>query len=141
MDRRELLKTAGLTALMSGITGCASPPPVAATPKPTSVGPAWPTSLQRIAFGSCIDQNKSQPIWAPILAAQPDLFIFGGDNVYASTPPWQLDSLEEAYATQAAQAGFAQLRKTIPHVAIWDDHDMGLNDGGCLLYTSDAADE
>lgn len=138
MDRREWLKTAGLragfstglTALLSGITACANPPPVAAAPKPTSVGPAWPTSLQRIAFGSCIDQNKPQPIWGPILAAQPDLFIFGGDNVYASTQPWQLDSLEKAYATQAAQAGFAQLRQTIPHVAIWDDHDMGLNDGG-----------
>ncbi len=92
--------------------------------------PAWPTQLKKIAFGSCIDQNKAQPIWQPILAEKPDLFIFGGDNVYASTQPWQLSRLEKAYATQAAQPGFAQLRRTVPQMAIWDDHDMGLNDGG-----------
>jgi alkaline phosphatase D len=30
----------------------------------------------------------------------------------------------------AANAGFAQLCATVPHLAIWDDHDYGLNDGG-----------
>jgi alkaline phosphatase D len=89
-----------------------------------------PQKIQRIAFGSCIDQNKPQPIWRAILASKPDLFIFGGDNVYASRPPWHLDQLQKAYATQAAQEGFAQLRREVPHMAIWDDHDMGQNDGG-----------
>jgi alkaline phosphatase D len=136
MDRRQWLITAGISTVASSVVGCAnavnasafgsaSNHPVAATP-----ALAWPSDVQRIAFGSCIDQNKTQPIWRPILAAKPDLFIFGGDNVYASQQPWQLSTLEKAYATQAAQADFAQLRQSIPHVAIWDDHDMGLNDGG-----------
>jgi alkaline phosphatase D len=42
------------------------------------------TPLQRIAFGSCNDQNKPQPIWSAVLESRPDLFLFAGDNVYAS---------------------------------------------------------
>ncbi|MGA8513241.1 MAG: alkaline phosphatase D family protein [Burkholderiaceae bacterium] len=89
-----------------------------------------PSGKLRIAFGSCIDQNKPQPIWDTILAAKPDLFIFGGDNVYASDPPYSLDKLEKAYAMLAANPGFAKLRQTVPHIAIWDDHDYGKNDAG-----------
>ena len=38
--------------------------------------------LTRIAFGSCADEEKPQPIWKAILAYQPELFLFTGDNVY-----------------------------------------------------------
>jgi len=86
--------------------------------------------LQRIAYGSCIDQARDQPMWSPVLAYGPDLFIFGGDNVYASGKPWSLQKLNAAYAQLASHAGFRQLRETVPHLAIWDDHDYGLNDGG-----------
>jgi alkaline phosphatase D len=75
--------------------------------------PALPTLVQKIIFGSCIDQRRPQPIWQSILAAKPDLFIFGGDNVYSSSQPWQLQSLESAYAVQAAQPGFAADRKSV----------------------------
>jgi alkaline phosphatase D len=89
-----------------------------------------PQALRKIAFGSCIDQERPQPVWDAILADRPDLFVFGGDNVYASSQPWQLANLQRAYAKLASDAGFARLRQTVPHLAIWDDHDMGLNDGG-----------
>ena len=128
MDRRQLLQTSVYGALLSGLGACANTPSLSA--QVSDKIPSWPADIQKIAFGSCIDQNKSQPIWQAILANQPDLFIFGGDNVYASSQPWQLSNLEKAYATQAAQTGFAQLRSSVAHVAIWDDHDMGLNDGG-----------
>jgi alkaline phosphatase D len=129
MDRRQWLKAASFSALFSGAVGCAESVSLKQSVASAAL-PDWPKQIQRIAFGSCLDQNKAQPIWAPILASKPDLFIFGGDNVYASRQPWLLANLESAYATQAAQAGFAKLRQEIPHVAIWDDHDMGLNDGG-----------
>jgi alkaline phosphatase D len=87
-------------------------------------------TLNRLAFGSCIDQTKPQPIWSAINASKPDLFIFGGDNVYASEQPWRLEKLQSAYAQLAQNAGFAQLRSTTPLQVIWDDHDYGLNDGG-----------
>lgn len=130
MDRRNLIKLAGMSALISGLNGCAENLLLPTSSETRSSLPAFPKNLQRIAFGSCIDQNKVQPIWHSILSAKPDLFIFGGDNVYASSQPWLLSNLQKAYATQAAQPGFAQLRLEIPHLAIWDDHDMGLNDGG-----------
>ena len=130
MRRRQLfvagagatgLTLAGCTQLPSGVSGLDIPHRV----------PALPTgALRRIAFGSCIDQNRPQPIWGPILAQRPDLFLFGGDNVYASTPPWSRARLEQAYARLAANPGFSRLRSTIPHLATWDDHDYGLNDGG-----------
>jgi len=86
--------------------------------------------LRRIAFTSCADQNRPQPLWDTVLADKPDLLVFGGDNVYASEQPWSLHRLEKAYATQAAIDGFRRLREAVPHLAIWDDHDYGPNDGG-----------
>ncbi len=99
-----------------------------AVPGPGQGAPTAP--LRRIGFGSCIDQTKPQPIWDTVLADAPGLFIFGGDNVYASEQPWSLERLEQAYALEAAVPGFDRLRRTVPHLAIWDDHDYGLNDGG-----------
>lgn len=137
MDRRQLLQTTLYSTLLSGLGACASNNKALVETSGTT--PAWPTHIQKIAFGSCINQNKEQPIWQAVLANRPDLFIFGGDTVYADSQPWQLANLEQAYATQAAQPGFAQLRKTIPHMAIWDDNDMGLNDGGAEFQHKEAS--
>jgi alkaline phosphatase D len=54
----------------------------AATLVPASVAAQGRPPLSRIAFGSCADQVKPQPIWDAILTYQPELFIFAGDNVY-----------------------------------------------------------
>ena len=139
MDRRQLLKISAYGSLLAGLGACAQVNSVNALEKSNGL-PAWPSEVQKIVFGSCIDQNKPQPIWQSILAAKPDLFIFGGDNVYASNHPWQLQNLKDAYARQAAQPGFAALRQGVPHVAIWDDNDMGLkNDGGVEFPHKQAA--
>lgn len=129
MDRRQLLKASALSTMLASLGVCAQGRSIHAADHAEGL-PAWPTQIQKVSFGSCIDQKKPQPIWQSILAAKPDLFIFGGDNVYASSQPWQLQNLENAYAAQAAQPGFAALRAAIPHLAVWDDHDFGLNDGG-----------
>ena len=84
--------------------------------------------LTRIAFGSCADQNKPQPIWATILRSKPDLFLFLGDNIYADTE--DMEVMRAKYARQAAIPGFRKLRQTVPVLATWDDHDYGINDGG-----------
>ena len=132
IKRRRLLSFAAGAAGLQ-VLGCANP---------SAHGPATVTlpnvlgatgnekPLARIAFGSCIDQTKPQPLWAPILASQPDLFILGGDNVYASKQPFDIANTHLAYATLAANEGFAQLRAAVPMFATWDDHDYGLNDGG-----------
>ena len=86
------------------------------------------TPISRIAFGSCLGQDLPQPIWKPVLAAKPDIFVFLGDNVYSDTDDEK--RLRAAYAKLAAQPGFQQLRKATTILATWDDHDYGTNDSG-----------
>lgn len=84
--------------------------------------------ITRIALGSCADQKKKQPIWDAIVAGNPDLFVFLGDNVYADTE--DMDEMRASYAMLAAIPGYQKLLETCPVLAVWDDHDYGVNDGG-----------
>lgn len=91
------------------------------------------TTLTRIAFGSCNHQNAPQHMWAQIAAANPQLFLMIGDNVYGDTG-WDadagLESLRSSYALQASHPEFKGFRAKFPMMATWDDHDFGLNDAG-----------
>jgi alkaline phosphatase D len=102
-------------------------------------GAAAPAARVRVGLASCADQDKPQPIWDAVLAEPPDFFIFGGDNVYASTPPFSAARLREAYDALAAKPSFERLRAGVPHLAVWDDHDYGLNDGGAEFAHKRAA--
>jgi alkaline phosphatase D len=62
------------------------------------------------------------------LAAKPDVFLFLGDNVYASDPARR--DVRAQYRKLAGVPGFQRLRETVPLLAVWDDHDFGVNDGG-----------
>ncbi|WP_285711901.1 alkaline phosphatase D family protein [Erythrobacter oryzae] len=90
-------------------------------------------TLTRIAVGSCNHQSAAQHMWAQIAAANPQLFLMIGDNVYGDAG-WDgdagLDSLRRAYALQASHPEFAGFRSKVPMMATWDDHDFGLNDAG-----------
>jgi len=102
----------------------------AAALAPASAGAQGRAPLSRIAFGSCADQVKPQPIWDAILAYQPELFIFAGDNVYGDFHTEDATHLKRAYAMAERIPGYSKLRNTVPHLAVWDDHDYGINDGG-----------
>ena len=84
--------------------------------------------LSRIAFGSCANEHRPQPIWESINELKPQLFIFTGDNVYADTA--DPEKLKASYDGLAGITGFAKLRETTPIIATWDDHDYGKNDVG-----------
>ena len=86
--------------------------------------------LTRIAFGSCAEQRRPQPIWDAVLAYQPDLFIFAGDNVYGDFNTADAAGSGRPMTLPAQIAGYARLRDKVPHLAVWDDHDYGRNDGG-----------
>jgi alkaline phosphatase D len=107
-----------------------APAEVASAP-PSRVEPSAVRPLTRIAVGSCADQKLAEPIWNAVLGARPDLFIFMGDNVYGdvSGKDPALPELSEAYRKLAEVPGFIRLRKETPILAIWDDHDYGVNDG------------
>ena len=81
-----------------------------------------------IGFGSCIDQNYSQPIWTSIKDKNVDTFMFLGDNVYGDHPSGKLDKLKESYSSQSHKLPKWLKNKKV--VSIWDDHDYGINDGG-----------
>jgi alkaline phosphatase D len=114
MRRRELVVA---SAALAALGGCATP----------SIGSE---PLRRIGFDSCFNQdNPQQGILGAIAADRPDLFIFGGDNVYCKMP-YSLANLRAAYAAGARSAALERLRASVPHMAIWDDNDYGANDGG-----------
>jgi len=95
--------------------------------------------LSRIAFGSCANEHRPQPIWKAINDAKPQLFIFTGDNVYVdSADPAKL---EESYKLLAAVPEFSELRENTPILATWDDHDYGKNDVGAEWEGKEAAKE
>ncbi|MBL8816076.1 MAG: alkaline phosphatase family protein [Planctomyces sp.] len=84
--------------------------------------------LSRISFGSCAKQDQPQPIWDAVVAAQPEMFLFLGDNIYGDTH--DMSVLKAKYELLGQQPGFQRLRATCPVFATWDDHDFGGNDAG-----------
>lgn len=99
--------------------------------------PAGSLPITRVAFGSCAHQDAPQPIWDAVRAYKPDIFLFGGDNVYgnqkAGKPVAAEDipaTVSEAYAKMMTIPGFKALRETTPILATWDDNDYGLPDSG-----------
>ena len=100
---------------------------------PPNAALAADATLTRVAFGSCNHQSRSQHMWAQIAAANPQLFLLIGDNVYGDTD-WEgdagLGTLRAAYARQAAHPEFVAFRAAVPMLTTWDDHDYGLNDAG-----------
>jgi alkaline phosphatase D len=81
-----------------------------------------------VAFGSCVrvERHPLQPVWSALQARNPNLMLWLGDNVYADT--LDADILAECYQRQRALPEMQQFIRTVPQLAIWDDHDFGLND-------------
>ena len=90
--------------------------------------PADSSVPSRIAFGSCIHQDREHPILDPVIQAEPELFVFLGDNIYGDTHDMQV--LKKKYGKLAASPQFKALKADVPLLAIWDDHDYGVNDAG-----------
>lgn len=93
--------------------------------------------LQVIAFGSCNRDELPQPLWPMIAAHQPDLWIWGGDNIYADwherpdgrQEPYSVNRewITQRYASQWNQENYAPFREQFPILGTWDDHDYGRN--------------
>lgn len=81
----------------------------------------------RLAFGSCarIQEDAVQLIWSAIANANPDLFLWLGDNIYADTLDRRVMELE--YQRQRGVATYQRFGAEVSQIAIWDDHDFGLN--------------
>ncbi|MEH6579015.1 MAG: alkaline phosphatase D family protein [Amphritea sp.] len=119
------------------LAGCSTAPP---TPESRLVVDD-DQLLQKIAFGSCVRQMQDAPLFDTLVAAQPDLFLMIGDAIYpdindeatALLEPWPsedtLPRIEQVYAQLAAKPEYQRLKQQVPMLAVWDDHDYGINDG------------
>jgi alkaline phosphatase D len=84
--------------------------------------------LQRVLFGSCNKEYKPQPLWKPILANKPDLWIWLGDIVYGDAR--NLADLERRYKIEKEHDEYKTLRESCKIIGMWDDNDFGVEDGG-----------
>jgi alkaline phosphatase D len=84
--------------------------------------------IERIAFGSCGHQIGEQFIWNSVIAMNPQLWIWLGDNIYADTE--DMEVLRRKYQQLGDNYNYQLLKEKCPIIATWDDHDYGVNDGG-----------
>jgi alkaline phosphatase D len=95
-------------------------------PQRVRTAPASPARF-RVAFGSCarIQSDPEQPIWRALAQYRPDLFFWLGDNIYGDsvTPA----ALVAEYQRQRFVPAFQPIGRAVPQLAIWDDHDYGLD--------------
>ena len=115
---------------LAGLGGCtaqgAEPgafvPPMSLPQAVSGVPLAAETTLTRIAVGSCNRQDQDQAFWDRITAADPQLFLMIGDNVYGDIG-WDggadLGTFRAAYASLAAEPRFAALRSRVPMMVTW----------------------
>jgi len=96
-----------------------------------TTAPAPGASAQfTVGTGSCarFAEDPHQLIWNTVNARNPDFFVWLGDNIYGDTA--RADVLSAEYQRQRDVGTFAPIAPRIPQLAIWDDHDYGVNNGG-----------
>lgn len=138
MRKTMIARSIMAAAALLGVAACVSGPQIDWANEPLAVAAEAPalapdTLITRFAFGSCNKETNSQDIWQTIAAQDPQLFLMIGDNVYGDTD-WagdaELGTFRQSYRVQAADPGFTALRKAVPWLVTWDDHDYGPNDSG-----------
>jgi alkaline phosphatase D len=86
----------------------------------------YPKSI--IAFGSCSHEFDSVQMWDNIIAHDPMVWIWMGDNIYGDT--YDMSVMEQKYNRQKKRPSYQRLLQATKVYGIWDDHDYGINDGG-----------
>lgn len=91
-----------------------------------------------IAFGSCSKQTKTDAqLWKEVIAENPDLWIWLGDNIYADTE--DMEKMKSDYDLQKSHPDYQQLLTNTEVIGVWDDHDFGSNDAGKEYPQKDAS--
>ncbi len=84
--------------------------------------------ISRIAFGSCAEEDRPQPILNLVVKHRPDVFVYLGDNIYGDTQDTSV--LKAKYDSLRIKPEFQHLKRNTKLLATWDDHDYGWNDAG-----------
>lgn len=93
----------------------------------------------RIAFGSCNKQNEKNMLWKEVKKNAPNLWIWGGDNIYADTNDMKL--MMQKYQQQIQQNDYQDFISNVQLMGVWDDHDYGKNDAGVEYQKKDSAQQ
>lgn len=105
---------------------------------PPNASLAADTLLTRIAFGSCVNENRAMAFWDVIAAQKPQAFLLIGDNVYGDTGATgaaDIPTLSASYRKLSSRQEFDRFRRSVPMMTTWDDHDYGANDvGGSFAF-------
>ena len=92
------------------------------------------TNVTKISLASCMLQSiKPKNSLKRIVEAQPQVMIWGGDNIYAdflAIAPGNFSFIKTQYNILGRDPDFQAVKNAVPnHFATWDDHDYGQNDG------------
>ncbi|NIJ43911.1 alkaline phosphatase D [Wenyingzhuangia heitensis] len=90
--------------------------------------PETTTSDFTLTFGSCNKSNKTNVLWDDVVSLNPDVWIWGGDNIYGDSE--DMNKIKSDYELQHQQNGYAEVVKSTKVIGTWDDHDFGKNDAG-----------
>ncbi len=96
---------------------------IALTPAPRAAEPV----VSNLVFGSCL-KVPEHPMLDRALTLPMDVFLLMGDNIYADTQDMAV--MRAKYDALKASRFFRELRRRVPVLATWDDHDFGANDAG-----------
>ena len=83
-----------------------------------------------LAFGSCNNNHIEKNFWQEIQANNPDVWVWGGDIIYADNPNNDMSIIRSDYEKLKQSPAYKKFSQNISIIGSWDDHDYGLNDGG-----------
>jgi len=89
--------------------------------------------LTNFSFGSCYNYRHKNKIFKTIAENLPQFWIWTGDAVYIKND----DDPELMFKNIREEKYYKELRKNIPTIGIWDDHDYGKNDGNGYFKEKD----
>lgn len=92
-----------------------------------------------IAFGSCNNQTLPNPFWTEILENKPNIWIWGGDIIYADTD--NMERMKSYYQQVKNDSSYALFNEKVEVLGTWDDHDYGINDGGKEYVKKDSSQQ
>ena len=129
-------------------TRCVNPLACPATPGPILTLPPIPTPLPgltsgtsattfRVAVGACLRYAPGGAALADIASHDPDAMLWLGDNIYADTD--DMAEMRAIYEQLAENPRFQALAASTETMAVWDDHDMGMNNANATWPHRDAA--
>jgi alkaline phosphatase D len=97
-------------------------------------------SIIKLAIGSCArEQDGDRAVWRRMAALDPHAVVLLGDCPYIDST--DLAVQRRRYGEFAAVPEFAELLRSRPLYATWDDHDFGANDTNGLLLGKENAQQ